>query len=70
MDKQRLQELAGVLTEAKKDPIVQMAEMFERLVHQAEKDGEIEQGSENWHEYASDLMNALHEELRNRGIMA
>lgn len=70
MEKQRLLELAGVVITEAKDPIVQMAEMFERLVHQAEQDGEIEQGSENWHEYASEIMNALHEELRNRGILA
>ena len=67
MDKQRLQELAGVqLNEMDMGKAVsQMADIFEAAI---EATGVDPGSSDEWSETVSALADDLHDELRNRGL--
>jgi len=71
MDKKRLKELAGIIVEDSGMAggyINQMADIFENAVKTEAKKLKIEEGdADGWAEVTSGLMEALHEELKERG---
>ncbi len=69
MDKKRLKELAGIIVEDLGSGMAggyinQMADIFEKAV----KAEDVQEGdADGWAEVTSGLMEALHEELKERG---